>query len=96
MNSRSLRLDAECDTTIDAREVNSGDRVTRTQAIRDRLIDEHLGVASSNVAKTIEQTGPIIATFDRSGGNRTRHYTTPNLSNVEKWPADNEVFDPEG
>ena len=96
MNNRSMRLDTECDVTIDAAQGDNAERVGAIRGVRDRLIAEHLGVALSDVSAIITKTGSIIAPFDRYSGNRIRPYETPNLSEVEKWLADNEVLDPEG
>ncbi|MEG3175924.1 phospholipase D-like domain-containing protein [Sphingomonas sp. RB3P16] len=98
MNNRSLRLDTECDITIDAclpPNRACGDVVT---TIRNDLLAEHLGVPIETIVATLEQTGSLIATIEalRGSGKTLRPYETPNLSEVETWLADNEVLDPEG
>ena len=60
------------------------------------MIVEHLGVEFSIVSTAIDESGSLIATFDRFLTSRVRPYETPNISDVEKWLADNEVLDPEG
>ena len=50
-------------------------------------------------ARRIDSEGSIIATIEAlspTSGRRLRAYETPDLSEVEKWLADNEVLDPEG
>ena len=97
MNNRSLRLDTECDVTIDAE--MAGDHVRSTiSAIRDDLLAEQLGVEPSVVTASIAETGSLIATIEalRGSGRTLRPYETPDLSDIEKWLADNEVLDPEG
>jgi phosphatidylserine/phosphatidylglycerophosphate/cardiolipin synthase-like enzyme len=98
MNNRSLRLDTECDVTIDA-EMAGNDAVRSTiSAIRDDLLAEQLGVEPGVVTASIARTGSLIATIEalRGTGRTMRPYETPDLSDLEKWLADNEVLDPEG
>ena len=98
MNNRSMRLDTECDVIIDTSQPDNsgcGDAIT---SLRDSLVAEHLGVAPAQVAAGIADTGSLIQTIDalRGKGKTLRPYETPNLTDVEKWLADNEVLDPEG
>jgi len=88
-NNRSLRLDTECDVTIE----HDGPRIAE---IRDDLIAEHLGCAPSIVTDSIRERG-LIATIEklRGTGKTLVPYETPDLSAVEAWLADNEVLDPE-
>lgn len=89
-NNRSLRLDTECDVTIE----HEGERIV---AIRDDLIAEHLDVAPERVTAAIAEHGLIGAIEALRGEGRTlRPYETPDLNGVEKWLADNEILDPEG
>jgi phosphatidylserine/phosphatidylglycerophosphate/cardiolipin synthase-like enzyme len=98
MNNRSLRLDTECDVTIDA-DMPGNDAVRGTiTAIRDDLLAEQLGVDPAVVTASLAETGSLIATIEalRGTGRTMRPYETPDLSEIEKWLADNEVLDPEG
>nr|WP_236697564.1 phospholipase D-like domain-containing protein [Sphingomonas sp. Leaf357] len=94
-NNRSMRLDTECDVTIDA---DHGADPACIAAIRDGLIAEHLGSKASRVAAVLVETGSLIATIDRlrAPGRTLVDYEVPELSDVEEWLADNEVLDPEG
>lgn len=94
-NNRSLRLDTECDVTIDA--TRGADPACIT-TIRDGLIAEHLDVSVDMVRARIEETGSLIATIEalRGPGRSLILYEVPDLGDVEKWLADNEVLDPEG
>ncbi|MGY4398272.1 phosphatidylserine/phosphatidylglycerophosphate/cardiolipin synthase-like enzyme [Sphingomonas sp. UYAg733] len=94
-NNRSMRLDTECDVTIDADRGADPDCI---RAIRDGLIAEHLGLEIDEVAAAIDETGSLIETIERlrGSGKTLRPYEVPDLGDVEKWLADNEVFDPEG
>lgn len=91
-NNRSLRLDTECDVTID-----QGVRAAKIRAIREDLMAEHLGCAPAAVATTFDETGSLIETVERlrGSGRSLRPYQPPELSEVEKTLADNQALDPE-
>jgi phosphatidylserine/phosphatidylglycerophosphate/cardiolipin synthase-like enzyme len=101
MNNRSLRLDTECDLTIDARfagNAAAGDAVRGAiGALRETLLAEHLGVAPAAVRAAMEG-GSLIAAIEklRGPGRSLVPLEMPRLSDVEKWLADNELLDPEG
>ena len=98
MNNRSLRLDTECDVTIDARLPGNADAAPTIRALRDRLLAEHLGVAPEAVAAAIDNKRSLIAAIEelRGAGRSLRSYQVPELGEVEKWLADHDVLDPEG
>ncbi len=98
MNNRSLRLDTECDVTIDCAFPGNSGLGDGIMAIRDSLLAEHLGVTAPEIAIAIEKRGSLIAAIEslRSGGRSLRPYETPDLSTVKAWLADNEALDPEG
>ncbi len=98
MNNRSLRLDTECDVTIDAGRPGNGGAGAVIRTIRDGLIAEHLGADPAEVTLRIEASGSIVATIEamRGEGRSLRPYEVPDLGDVERWLADNEVLDPEG
>jgi phosphatidylserine/phosphatidylglycerophosphate/cardiolipin synthase-like enzyme len=102
MNNRSLRLDTECDVTIDAaapgNEAAAGAIAGSVAALRDRLLGEHLGVAPSTVRERVEAEGSLIAAVEalRGAGRSLQPYALPVLNEVETWLADNELLDPEG
>lgn len=97
MNNRSMRLDTECDMTIDGLHGDNNMRVGKIRAIRNGLIAEHLGVEPESVGAKIDSTGSLIRAIDELSGRaqRLRRYETPDLSAVEAWLAENEVLDPE-
>lgn len=98
MNNRSLRLDTECDVTIDSGVPGNAASTATIRAIRASLLAEHLGVDPAEVARRIDASGSLIETIEalRGPGRSVRPYVVPNLSEVEKWLADHEVLDPEG
>ncbi|UYY58457.1 phospholipase D-like domain-containing protein [Sphingomonas sp. S2-65] len=94
-NNRSLRLDTECDVTIEAR-----DDAMRTsiRGIREGLLAEHLGSTPEEVAATIEAKGSLIAAIEalrERPGRTLRPYQVPDLTAVSAWLAENEALDPE-
>lgn len=99
MNNRSLRLDTECDVSIEPPDQAARDRIA---AIRDDLLAEHLGTTPDEVAAAIAETGSLIAAVERlrvapGGGRRTLDpYGHEDQGAVRTWLADNEVLDPEG
>jgi phosphatidylserine/phosphatidylglycerophosphate/cardiolipin synthase-like enzyme len=98
MNNRSLRLDTECDVTIDVEMPGNEGMRSTIVALRNNLLAEHLGTDVDRVARLVAETGSLVQTIEtlRGTGRSLRPYETPELSDVEKWLADNEVLDPEG
>jgi phosphatidylserine/phosphatidylglycerophosphate/cardiolipin synthase-like enzyme len=98
MNNRSLRLDTECDLTIDARQPGNASATPAIAAARDGLLAEHLGVTCEAVRLAAEREGSLIGAIEllRGEGRSLRALEMPPLSDVEKWLADNELLDPEG
>ncbi|WP_077512628.1 phospholipase D-like domain-containing protein [Sphingomonas sp. LM7] len=96
-NNRSLRLDTECDVTIECAEL--GDLVcTQIAAIRDDLLAEHLGCTPEEITRMIADQGSLIGAIEllrHRDGRSLRPYETPDLDAVTVWLADNEVLDPE-
>jgi phosphatidylserine/phosphatidylglycerophosphate/cardiolipin synthase-like enzyme len=98
MNNRSMRLDTECDVTIDtALSANAGWEAT-ILGMRDGLIAEHLDLPAERVAAVVAERGLIagIEELRDKPGRTLRPYVTPDLNGVQQWLADNEVLDPEG
>ena len=98
MNNRSMRLDTECDVTIDTRLAANASREHMICTIRDDLIAEHLDLPAERVAAVIAERGLIagIEELRDKPGRTLCPYVTPNLNDVQAWLADNEVLDPEG
>lgn len=94
-NNRSLRLDTECDVTVEA----SDDAMrTSIRGIREGLLAEHLGSTPEEVAATIEAKGSLIAAVEalrERPGRTLRPYEVPDLGAVSAWLAENEALDPE-
>jgi phosphatidylserine/phosphatidylglycerophosphate/cardiolipin synthase-like enzyme len=98
MNNRSMRLDTECDVTVDVDMSGSDEDMAIITAIRNDLLAEHLATTPEIVAATSEKTGSLIATIEalRGEGRSLRPFEPPELSAFTEWLADNEVLDPEG
>jgi phosphatidylserine/phosphatidylglycerophosphate/cardiolipin synthase-like enzyme len=97
-NNRSLRLDSECDITIDARHCAAPDVGRTIAGIRAALLGEHLGCDPQAVGARLESTGSLIATITalQSEGRSLRAFDLPELAPVEEWLADTKLLDPEG
>ncbi|HWV12513.1 MAG TPA: phospholipase D-like domain-containing protein, partial [Sphingobium sp.] len=98
LNNRSMRLDTECDVTIDAALPANAGREATILGIRDDLIAEHLDLPVERVSAVIAERG-LIAAIEQlrdKPGRTLRPYVTPDLNEVQAWLADNEVLDPEG
>ena len=98
LNNRSMRLDTECDVTLDA-SLPGHDRIRpQITALRDDLVAEHLGVKPAEVTKASEETGSLIQAVERlRGGGRSLHvYEPPPLTLGGKFVAENQLLDPEG
>jgi phosphatidylserine/phosphatidylglycerophosphate/cardiolipin synthase-like enzyme len=96
LNNRSLRLDTECDVTIDC--ADGDPRCARIAEIRDGLLAEHLGCERTDVVHAIGSAGSLIGAIEllrHRGGRTLLPYETPNLDEVTAWLADHEVLDPE-
>lgn len=98
LNNRSMRLDSECDVMIDASLRANAKATTMIAQIRSDLLAEHLGCNEKQVRAIFDKTKSLITTIEtlRGGGRTLRPYEIDNLSDVEKFLADNEVLDPEG
>lgn len=98
-NNRSLRLDTECDVTIDAAaSARSADAALAIAGIRDGLVAEHLGVSRAIVSAKLAETGSLIETITvlQTTGRSLRNYVLPDLSSLGEWLADTKLLDPEG
>ena len=99
LNNRSMRLDTECDVTLDAATLHDGGAEATIAAIRTSLVAEHLGVAEAEIAAAMAETGSLVATierFRRASGRTLRPHEAQDLSAIESFLAENEILDPEG
>lgn len=98
INNRSMRLDTECDVSIDARG-NDADQVAGLASdLRDGLLAEHLGCGIAEVRHAIAARASLIAAVEqlRGDGRSLRPYALPDLGAAMTWMADSELLDPEG
>lgn len=98
INNRSMRFDRECDVAFET----GGDAELRNRVamFKAELLGEHLGVEPQTIATTLETLGSTIATISSvrrdASGKTLIDYITPEVSDLGKWLADNEILDPEG
>ncbi len=92
--NRSMGLDTECDLAIETTGVHTGAAI---EALRDRLLGEHLGMAPEQVARQIEGCGSLIEAIEALGGNaRTlQPLDTAIDPEVDALVPDSAVLDPE-
>ena len=97
-NNRSMRLDTECDVTIDSTAPGNQAAADRIAGIAHELMAEHLGVEPEIVARRMAETGSLITTIEGlcGPGRSLRPYRVPELDGLQEWLADNEILDPEG
>ncbi len=98
LNNRSMGFDTECDLSLEAgpddRDVAAG-----ILALRDRLLAEHLGVSSADIAAAMAKAGgaliPAIEAL-RSGGRSLKPFEPPDVPDLaEEAMGENELLDPE-
>lgn len=95
LNNRSMGFDSECDLVIEA---NGEDRLRQgILAFRDRLLAEHLGAESAEVAKAIREQGTLRGAIEAL--NRRDRRLEPLAMKVEPWldslVPDSRLIDPE-
>jgi len=97
-NNRSLRLDTECDVTIDAASAPDVGVERVIADIRDGLLAEHLGATRESLTRKMAETGSLIASIAalQTPGRSLRDYELPELTAAGEWLADSELLDPEG
>ena len=64
MNNRSMRLDTECDVTIDAGLEGNAQAAVGIARIRTGLLSEHLDVPADRIDDVFAKTGSLIRTID--------------------------------
>ena len=97
LNNRSMRLDTECDVTINAALLENPAIGETIRSIRNGLIGEHLAIVPERIDAAIAAKGLIGAIESLCGAGKTLvPYVTEDLGPIEAWLADHEVLDPEG
>ena len=97
-NNRSMRLDSECDVTIDTTRAANAHLKDRVAAIAFDLLAEHLDTDAAAVDKQFNDSGSLIATIaklNRADRRRLDDYVVPELTATEQVLADTQVLDPE-
>ncbi len=104
-NNRSMRFDNECDVAFEAR-ASEALRM-KLRDLRNDLLAEHLGVRVEEVLEATERKGSHIGAVEALRQQKGSEavffarrtlvpYETPDLADLAKWLADNEILDPEG
>lgn len=97
-NNRSMRLDSECDVTIDSTLAANAHVADEIQGVAFNLLAEHLDTDAATIDQRLAASGSLIETIEglcHDGQRRLVRYAPPELSAVEQVLADNQVLDPE-
>ena len=100
LNNRSLGLDSECDTVLDATRPHNAGRglEDRIHEIRVSLLAEHCGAEEPEMEAALEEHGTMqgaIAALGFKGRRRLRPYVPPTKTEFEEWLAESGMLDPE-
>jgi len=100
LNNRSLGLDSECDTVLDATRPHNAGRglEERIREIRISLLAEHCGADEAEMRAALEEHGTMqgaIAALGFSGRRRLRPYVPPTKNEFQEWLAESGMLDPE-
>jgi phospholipase D1/2 len=99
INNRSMGLDTECDLAVEIASGNNRPDVRAAiLAVRDALFAEHLGVSVQALRATIDETGSIVAAFDRlvkPSGRSLKPFEIPALNDVERSLVKSSALDPD-
>ncbi len=97
MNNRSLGLDSECDLTIDDGESGNAATGEMIRSLRISLIAEHCDATEAEVAAALADGGSMIAFINArpQTGRRLVRLDLPELTDAEKFVAENEILDPD-
>ena len=100
LNNRSLGLDSECDTVLDAtRPHNAGRGIEKgIKAVRVSLLAEHCGVEEPVMEAALEEHGSMqaaIAALGAEGRRTLRPFVPPTKTEFEEWLAESAMLDPE-
>jgi phosphatidylserine/phosphatidylglycerophosphate/cardiolipin synthase-like enzyme len=97
LNNRSMGLDSECDMTLDCHLPGNEDCTAMIRDLRHSLIAEHCGVEPEIVADALAGDGSMIGFIDArpNTGKRLVRLELPELTDAEKFVAENELLDPD-
>jgi phospholipase D1/2 len=101
LNNRSMGFDTECDLVVDAnaQELAGDDLRRRIEAVRNRLLAEHMATDMETIKAAISaHNGSLTATIDSlivNDGRSLVTYVPPEPNMVEKQLAENDLLDPE-
>lgn len=100
LNNRSLGLDSECDTVLDATRPHNAGRglEDRIREIRVSLLAEHCGAEEAEMEAALEEHCTMqgaIAALGFKGRRRLRPYVPPTKTEFEEWLAESGMLDPE-
>ena len=94
LNSRSMRLDTECDVLLATTLAANAACGPTIRAFRDGLLAEHFAMDAQEITARISRSQSIIAVIEelRAATPSLRPYETPDLSSVEEWLGSHDVL----
>jgi phospholipase D1/2 len=91
LTNRSMRLDTECDVTIEAA---SDVQRSGISGLRNRLLAEHLGTSAAAVDAFLSKEGSLLRLVDLRGANGRCLRELPDEDRPTQWMLDSELVDP--
>src|SRR5688572_20268036 len=95
LSNRSMRFDTECDLAVEA----SGDPRLQSgiASLRERLLGEHLNVASELVAEHVARDGSLISSIEalRGEGRTLQVFDGQIPADLDAWIPEAELIDPD-
>jgi phosphatidylserine/phosphatidylglycerophosphate/cardiolipin synthase-like enzyme len=97
VNNRSLGFDSECDVAIEADDDEREDVRREITRVRDQLVSEHLGVATSDVEYALSRHGSLFKAVEelRGEGRSLRPFTHATIADEAGPLAENDLMDPD-
>jgi phosphatidylserine/phosphatidylglycerophosphate/cardiolipin synthase-like enzyme len=91
LTNRSMRLDTECDVTVEAATDIHRSRISR---LRNRLLAEHLGISAADVEAFLSKEGSLLRLVDLRGANGRCLRELPDEDRPIQWMLGSELVDP--
>jgi len=91
LTNRSMRLDTECDVTIEAA---SDVQRSRISSLRNRLLAEHLGTSAAAVDAFLSKEGSLLRLVDLRGANGRCLRELLDEDRPTQWMLESELVDP--
>lgn len=91
LTNRSMRLDTECDLTIEA---STPEERRGIAALRNRLLAEHLGMSAESVERVLAKDASLVRLVDSRRGNPRSLRELPLEDRLSELIVEEEIVDP--